>query len=167
MTREDEDTARHGLPKALQVVDPATERRSLEDALAEHLDPARMKAALTQYMGASLKPFQNTLANDQTFQQIRSAVAGVLREYLITLAARGLLPDDDRLPMTVGEVSKGPTQGQLRISFNIDPRWLDSLPPEVREEIGALMAAKVEREREPWETDPEDLDALKIILGDE
>jgi hypothetical protein len=153
MAREDEDTARHGLPVGLRLTDEAQARRSIADAIQERLEPERMKSALTQYMGSTLAPFQNRMANDQTFHQIRSAVAGVLREYVLTLAARGLIPEDAPLPISVGEVTKGKRMGSITIGFNVDPRWLDSLPPDVREEIGALMAAKVERERQPWEPD--------------
>lgn len=144
----DDDTKPNRLPDPIMVVDEAAARESIEAAIRERLDPNALKRRIAEYMNRTLAPFHNQQATPRVLEQIRHTVAGVLQEYVRTLAARGLIPDDAPIPMRIGDVTTDPAEpSRLQITFNVDPVWLDGLPSDVREEIGAMMTAGIRPKR--------------------
>lgn len=145
MSRRDDDTKPNRLPDPI-LVDFETARESIADAIRERLDPAATKRRIAEYMNRTLAPFHNQQVTPRVLETIRVTVAQVLQEYVRTLAMRGFIPEDQPIPMRVGDVTVDPAEPtRLSLTFHVDPVWMDSLPPEVQEEIVALMSAGTRR----------------------
>lgn len=114
-------------------------RQALDFDLKARLNGNMIKIA-SERMGVVLKAFDNTNSTQETLDRLRGAVAGVIREYTTTLIMRGLIPEDSPLPITVRGVEL--EGNKVNVIFNVDPHWIDGLPPEVRQEIGALLSGR-------------------------
>lgn len=113
--------------------------RALTSDLKDRLSGNLLKVA-SEKMGLALKPFDNANATQETLDRLRASVADAVREYTATLIARGLVPEDSPLPITVGGVEL--EGSKVNVIFNVDPHWIGNLPPEVRQEIGALLSGR-------------------------
>lgn len=96
-----------------------------------------LKEDLAARARAIVEPHQNQEVTPEMKGELAKTVARLLRDYTITLAKRGLIGDE--IPFKVGEISAA--GGQIGIPIIVDREWLASAPPDVREELGAVMSA--------------------------